>query len=104
MSPTDTPVALATAVCTTETTLGSEAITIGDLASEATGAAGTGLKLTPAPVDVAELAKLSVAGGCSPEAPLAVGGAELALISEHDPSAAAFSACSRANWKHKCES
>lgn len=105
MFPTGTPVALAEAVCITGTAFGSEAITLGALASEATraGAAGTGLKSTPAPVDligvdVLEIVKLTAAGGCSPEVPLAVGAAELAFISRRDASAAAFSACSRANW------
>lgn len=105
MFPTGTPVALAAAVCITGTALGSEAITLGALASEATGAgaAGTGLKSTPAPVDlvgvdVLEIVKLTAAGGSSPEVPLAVGAAELVFISGRDASAAAFSACSRANW------
>lgn len=98
MSTTDTPVALATGVCA----VGSENIIMGDLASEATGAVGTGLKPTPAPIDVVELAKLSIAGGCSTEAPLTVGGAEIASL-PCDDSASAFSACSRANWMHKSE-
>lgn len=93
-SPTDTPVALVIAVCITGRAVGSEAITIGALASEATGATGTGLEPTPAPVGVVELAKLTAAGVCSTEAPLAVGGVELAFISGRD---ASFSASSRAN-------
>lgn len=101
VSPADTPSTLAVAVCITGTDGGSETIIIGALASEPMGATGAGLKLTPAIVDVVELAKLTAADGCSTEVPLAVGGTvELAFISECDPSAAAFSACSRANWKH----
>lgn len=105
MFPTGTPVALAAAVCITGTALGSEAITLGILASNAAGAAGIGLKLTPAPVDVVgvdalEIAKLTAGGGCSPEVPLAVGVAELAFTSGCNAAAASFSACSRANWKH----
>ena len=103
MSPTDTPVVLATGVCATGVTPVSETNTMGDLVSEATGVAGTGLEPTAAPIDVVEFGKLSAAGGCSPEEPLTVGGAELAFVSGRDVSAAAFSACSRANWKHKSE-
>lgn len=97
VSPTDNPVALVIAVCVTGMAVGSEIITIGALASEATGATGTGLEPTPAPVDVVELAKLTAAGVCSTEAPLAVGGVELEFNSGRDASAAAFSASSRAN-------
>lgn len=96
-SPTeDTPSAFVLAVCIAGTSGGSETIILVALASEPTGAIGTGLEVTPAIVDVVEL---SIEDGCSTEVPVAVVGTlELEFISECAPSTADFSACSRANW------
>lgn len=67
--------------------------------SVATGVTGTGLKATPANVEVVEEPTETVATDVSTETATTSGAWEHTLVSDWVPWLADFSACSRANWK-----
>ncbi len=94
-----------TADCALETADDPETITGEGLETATTGVTGTGLKATPANVEVVlELTEIVATDVSAKETATASGAWEVTLVSDCVPWLTAFWACSRANWKQASRS